>query len=97
MYGIKQEVYENNTIAGQLGARSYLAWDIEPGPVTLRGPWGFMKVEAKPGKTYYFKLHTKSSFSGGNRAFLFTPITEQEGKAFLEKQNLKGPIVRVVS
>lgn len=90
---IKQEVYEDNIIAGQVGTRSFIGWDIKPGPTTLHGRWGFIKVLAQPGKTYYFKIYP-SYFAYGTGGFRFTQVSEQQGKQYLE--NLKPPKINVV-
>ena len=93
VYGVKQEIYENNFIVGQLGPRGYIVWDTKAGAIILDGPWGFVKVMAEQGKTYYFKLHPKT-FSAGRSSFFITAITEKEGKATISK--LKKPQVNVI-
>lgn len=90
---ISTNVYENNVIAGRIGPKSYLAWDTKPGDITLQGGFDFVKIEAKPGKTYYFRLRPKlSAFSP---KYSIMKISEQEGKAYLTK--FKEPKIKVVS
>jgi len=90
---VSTNVYENNVIAGRIGPKSYLAWDTKPGDITLEGGFDFVKIEAKPGKTYYFRLRPK--LSAITPKFSIMNISEQEGKAYLSK--LKEPKVKVVS
>ncbi len=90
---VSTNVYENNVIAGRIGAKSYIAWDTKPGVITLEGGLDFIKIEAKPGKTYYFRLRPKLSFNSNK--YSLTEITEQKGKDYLSK--LKEPKVKVVS
>lgn len=90
---ISTNVYENNIIAGRIGPKSYLAWDTKPGDITLQGGFDFLKIEAKPGNTYYFRLRPKlSAFSP---KYSIMKISEEEGKAYLTK--FKEPKIKVVS
>lgn len=93
-YAVNQRVYMDNVIAGQVGPRGFIGWGVKPGPTLLHGPWGFVKVLAEPGKTYYFKLKGRT-FGFGNRAFKLVSIPEAQGKPYLEK--LKPPKVNIVA
>lgn len=90
---ISTNVYANNIMTGRIGPKAYIAWDTKPGDIMLQGGLDFIKIEAKPGKTYYFKLRPK--FSLNSNKFSLTEISEQEGKKYLSK--LKEPKVKVVS
>ncbi len=94
------KIYENRSIAGQVGSRGYLAWETPVGEITLEGKAGvtsdrsvvFTKIEAQAGKVYYFKLIPKL---GIKSYYTLKEISETEATKLLSK--FRAPRINVVS
>lgn len=101
-YAININIYENRKMVGHIGPRGYIAWETKPGVVLLEGAGGvtsdrsldFVKIEAQPGKTYFFKLKSNISFFR-LVDYSLVEISEQEAMKYLPR--LKPPKVKVVS
>lgn len=91
---ITANVFENNSIVGRLGPKGYIAWDTQPGDITLQTGAEFIKVLAQPGKTYYFKVQPKAISFNKSTLYTFSEISEQEAKEQIAK--LSPPKEKVV-
>lgn len=92
---ITANIYANNNIVGRIGPKGYVAWDAQPGSITLQSGLNFVKLLALPGKTYYFKLQPKPISFNKHEVFEFIEISAEEGIHYLSK--LTPPKVKVVS
>lgn len=92
---ITANIYANNNIVGRIGPKGYIAWDAQPGSITLQSGLSFVKLLAQPGKTYYFKIQPKAISFNKHEVFEFIEISAEEGINYLSK--LAPPKVKVVS